>query len=343
MAPKPTKDMELVLDVGAWLFNVSTSVGIIMVNKQLMSIYGFQYATTLTGFHFIMTSLMTLTLRYSGYIKPSALPFFELLKFALTANVSIVGMNVSLMWNNVGFYQVAKLSMIPVSCLLEIIFDSIRYSTGTKLSILVVLSGVAICTVSDVSVNTKGFVAAALAVWSTSLQQYYVHFLQKKYRLGSFDLLAHTAPVQAGSLILIGPIADYYLSGHRVDKYDYSVPSMTCIIVSCLMAVGVNLSQFICIGRFTAVSFQVLGHMKTVLVLILGFTIFGRTGLNYQVVVGMAVAILGMIWYGNATSKGGKERAVPLSTVSPASPSEKLPLSSSMGAAEDEADEEAPK
>lgn len=70
------------------------------------------------------------------------------------------------------YYQIAKLTMIPVSCLLEVVFDKIRYSRDTKLSILVVLLGVAVCTVTDVSVNTKGFVAAFIAVWSTSLQQY---------------------------------------------------------------------------------------------------------------------------------------------------------------------------
>lgn len=81
------------------------------------------------------------------------------------------------------------------------------------------------------------------------------------------------------------------------------------IVLSCVIAVGTNLSQFICIGRFTAVTFQVLGHMKTVLVLVLGFFLFGREGMNLQVVLGMILAILGMIWYGNASSKpGGKER-----------------------------------
>ncbi len=68
--------------------------------------------------------------------------------------------------------QIAKLSMIPVSCLFEVVFDKIGYSRDTKLSIMVVLAGVAICTVSDVSVNTKGFVAAVVAVWSTAMQQY---------------------------------------------------------------------------------------------------------------------------------------------------------------------------
>ncbi|TXG60465.1 hypothetical protein EZV62_015038 [Acer yangbiense] len=81
------------------------------------------------------------------------------------------------------------------------------------------------------------------------------------------------------------------------------------IVLSCSIVVGTNLSQFICIGRFTAVSFQVLGHMKTILVLILGFIFFGKDGLKWHVILGMVIAIVGMIWYGNASSKsGGKER-----------------------------------
>ena len=86
-------------------------------------------------------------------------------------------MNVSLMWNSVGFYQIAKLSMIPVSCLLEVVLDKVRYSRDTKLSILLVLAGVAVCTVTDVGVNLNGFLAAAIAVWSTALQQYVIMFL----------------------------------------------------------------------------------------------------------------------------------------------------------------------
>ena len=59
-----------------------------------------------------------------------------------------------------------------MTCLLEWLFDSMRFSTATKLSIATVLVGVSICTVSDMSVNMKGFMAAGVAVWSTALQQY---------------------------------------------------------------------------------------------------------------------------------------------------------------------------
>ncbi|KAK4726336.1 hypothetical protein R3W88_031253 [Solanum pinnatisectum] len=309
MAPSSKADKKAAGDVAAWMFNVVTSVGIIIVNKALMANYGFFFATTLTGMHFVTTTLMTIVLRWLGYIQASHLPLLDLLKFVLCANFSIVGMNISLMWNSVGFYQIAKLSMIPVSCLLEVSFDKIRYSRDTKLSIVVVLLGVAVCTVTDVSVNTKGFIAAFVAVWSTALQQYYVHYLQRKYSLSSFNLLGHTAPVQAGSLLLLGPLVDYWLTNKRIDHFDFTFPSLVFIILSCTIAIGTNLSQFICIGRFTAVSFQVIGHMKTILVLILGFLFFGKEGLNIQVVVGMLIAVCGMIWYGNASSKpGGKER-----------------------------------
>ncbi|XWS29437.1 hypothetical protein CRYUN_Cryun24cG0029500 [Craigia yunnanensis] len=226
MSSTSKADRKAALDVASWFFNVVTSVGIIMVNKTLMTTYGFSFATTLTGLHFATTTLLTVFLRWLGYIQDSYLPLPDLLKFVLFANFSIVGMNVSLMWNSVGFYQIAKLSMIPVSCFLEVVFDKVRYSRDTKLSIVLVLLGVAVCTVTDVSVNVKGFLAAVIAVWSTALQQYYVHFLQRKHSLGSFDLLGHTAPVQAASLLLTGPFVDYWLTEKKVYAYDYTVISM---------------------------------------------------------------------------------------------------------------------
>ena len=41
----------------------------------------------------------------------------------------------------------------------------------------------------------------------------------------------------------------------------------------------------------------------------MGFFFFGKDGLNLHVVLGMTIAVAGMIWYSNASSKpGGKER-----------------------------------
>jgi hypothetical protein len=137
-------------------------------------------AAMLTGLHFAATTLMTAVMKWLGCIQPSYLPLPELLKFDFFVNLSIVGMDVSLMWNSVGFYQVktevtriifihllywngmlirkpsallfqiARLCIIPVLYVLEIQFDKVLYSRDTKLIIVLVVVGVAVCTVFSV-------------------------------------------------------------------------------------------------------------------------------------------------------------------------------------------------
>lgn len=68
------------------------------------------------------------------------------------------------------------------------------------------------------------------------------------------------------------------------------------LILSCSLAVFCNISQYLCIGRFSAVSFQVLGHMKTVCVLTLGWVLFD-SALTFKNIMGMVIAIAGMIIY----------------------------------------------
>lgn len=292
------KKSPAVSDVGAWAMNVVSSVGLIMANKQLMSSngYAFSFATTLTGFHFTVTALVGLISNATGYSASKHVPVWELLWFSIVANMSITGMNLSLMLNSVGFYQISKLSMIPVVCVMEWILHNKHYSREVKMAVVFVVIGVGVCTVTDVKVNAKGFLCATVAVLSTSLQQISIGSLQKKYSIGSFELLSKTAPFQALSLIVLGPFVDYYLNGKFLMNYKMSIGALLFIILSCSLAVFCNVSQYLCIGRFSAVSFQVLGHMKTVCVLTLGWLLFDSE-MTLKNIMGMALAVMGMVVY----------------------------------------------
>ncbi|CAI9115342.1 OLC1v1016225C1 [Oldenlandia corymbosa var. corymbosa] len=292
------KKQSAVSDVGAWAMNVVSSVGIIMANKQLMSAggYSFSFATTLTGFHFAVTALVGMVSNATGLSASKHVPLWELLWFSIVANMSITGMNLSLMLNSVGFYQISKLSMIPVVCVMEWILHNKQYSREVKMAVVVVVIGVGVCTVTDVKVNAKGFICACVAVLSTSLQQISIGSLQKKYSIGSFELLSKTAPIQAASLLVFGPFVDYYLSGRIILEYKYTMGAILFILLSCSLAVFCNVSQYLCIGRFSAVSFQVLGHMKTVCVLTLGWLLFDSE-LTFKNIMGMLVAVVGMVVY----------------------------------------------
>ncbi|KAG0606763.1 hypothetical protein M758_9G165400 [Ceratodon purpureus] len=68
------------------------------------------------------------------------------------------------------------------------------------------------------------------------------------------------------------------------------------ISISCALAVLCNVSQYMCIGRFSAATFQVLGHMKTVTVLIMGWLVFDSK-LTPKNLMGMALAVVGTILY----------------------------------------------
>ena len=222
--------------------------------------------------------------------------------FVAVAATSIIGLNMSLMLNTIGFYQVCKLAQIPTMCVLESVFMGKRFSRRVIQAIVVVLLGVGVATVSDIEMNTQGTIAAIVGVVSTSMQQILVAHLQKKHSVTSNFLLAKTSPYMAGSMLLFGPVLDEIITGKWVFDYEWSTPATVALLVSCFFAVLVNISSFLCIGRFSAVSFQVIGHVKTCLVFFFGWVIFAApiTGRN---IMGCCLAVVGMIYYSHAVTK----------------------------------------
>ena len=64
--------------------------------------------------------------------------------YAAAANVSIATLNLSLMVNSVGFYQIAKLLIIPFTALVEAYWLKDTLTMPQTVSTAVVLAGVAI-------------------------------------------------------------------------------------------------------------------------------------------------------------------------------------------------------
>jgi len=116
-------------------------------------------------------------------------------------------------------------------------------------------------TVSDLTMdggNPVGAAVAAISVVSSGMQQILCRSLQQKHGLSANELLSNTAPAQAASLLLLGPWLDARIGGGRsVFDYAWTPGAARLLVLSCVAAVGVNVSQFACLGRFSAVSFQV--------------------------------------------------------------------------------------
>ena len=64
------------------------------------------------------------------------------------------------------------------------------------------------------------------------------------------------ACAQGWSLLLVGPCLDRYISSEWVFQWKYTAAALALLVLSCACAVGVNVFQFACLGRFSAISFQ---------------------------------------------------------------------------------------
>lgn len=295
-------------DAMKWLSNFVSSVAIVMVNKQLMGSSGlaFQYATTLCGLHFLCTTSVRAFSSGSkdNGAKASAgrdLPRARLGAFVGVASTSIISLNLSLMMNHVGFYQLCKLLQIPAVALLEFAFFGKQVSWALARAIGIVMLGVGVATVQETSMNFWGTIVAMIAVLSTSGQQILVSRLQSEYGIGSNDLLGRTAPLMAASMLLIGPFLDQVITGSFVTEYYWTRESLFFLTASCLLAIWVNISQYMCIGTFSALSFQVIGHVKTVFIFFFGWLLFDIP-VTWNNITGGLIAIGGISYYSHVSA-----------------------------------------
>jgi solute carrier family 35 protein E3 len=74
------------------------------------------------------------------------------------------------------------------------------------------------------------------------------------------------------------------------------------LLISAIMAVLVNVSTFLIIGRTSAITYNMVGHGKLVLILLCGYLFFGGA-LSLWNLIGVALAIGGIMTYSYLTIK----------------------------------------
>jgi len=288
--------------LGALSLSVFSSVSIVVCNKFLISTLGFNYATTLTCAHLAVTGLFLHFARYMKMFEYKTLEFRPLIIFSVLNGASIGFLNLSLGYNSVGFYQMTKLAIIPCTVCLQITFYAKKFSPAVKASLGVLLAGVGVATVTDLQLNTVGSILSLCAVVTTCVAQIWTNTMQKRYNISSTPLLYLSAPYQALTLLVIGPPLDMMLTGSSVFEFEYTPTVTAFIILSCCIAILVNFSTFLVIGKCDAVTYQVLGHLKTMLVLGFGFVVL-QNPMSGRNLFGILIALIGMVAYAHNEGK----------------------------------------
>ncbi|XP_006643793.1 UDP-xylose transporter 3 [Oryza brachyantha] len=282
--------------VGALSLSVVSSVSIVICNKALMSSLGFTFATTLTSWHLLVTFCSLHVALCMKLFEHKPFDSRTVMGFGVLNGISIGLLNLSLGFNSVGFYQMTKLAIIPCTVILETLFFRKKFSRNIQLSLSVLLFGVGVATVTDLQLNAVGSVLSLLAIITTCIAQIMTNTIQKKFKVSSTQLLYQSCPYQALTLFLIGPFLDGFLTNQNVFAFDYTTQVLFFIVLSCLISVSVNFSTFLVIGKTSPVTYQVLGHLKTCLVLAFGYVLL-HDPFSWRNILGILIAVIGMVSY----------------------------------------------
>ncbi|GBF94129.1 solute carrier family 35 member E3 [Raphidocelis subcapitata] len=282
--------------------NLSSVVLIVVANKMVLFTHKFGFAVTLTWLHAVFTAVGMAALAGAGVFEHKTVSWRRTAPIAAVYVGFVVFNNLSIQLNPLGFYQMSKLLITPVLVAIEWFAYSKPASPRVLASVGVLLAGITLCTLTDtqVSSNPLGMLVAAGAVLVTALYQVWASTKQKELGLNGMQLLQQVSPVSAvllAALIpLLEPVGWRGAAPGTILGYSFTPSAATWIVISSVLGLVVTLSTFLFIGATSSLTYNVVGHLKTVLIVAAGVALFGDE-MGVKKLLGLAVAMAGIVWY----------------------------------------------
>ncbi|KAK9830364.1 hypothetical protein WJX72_011308 [[Myrmecia] bisecta] len=284
------------------LLNVVSATGIVFANKAVLSNFGFSFTYALTLIHTCTTLVGMMVFCRMGMFEVKAVPKRAVAPLAAAYVGYIVLCNLNLQLNTVGFYQITKIAVAPAVLVAEAVFFGKQASRRVVAAIVLVCLGVGLATITDTQIGSSaaGLLAGLGAVCATALYQIWAGTKQKELGLGSMQLLHQYCPIAAIMLAILVPIFEPMGWEDRAPGtllgYKFTVASVLAIAISAVLGLLVSLSTFLVIGATSSLTYNVVGHVKTALILAGGCIFFGDE-MPPKKLAGISVAMVGIIWY----------------------------------------------
>jgi len=153
-------------------------------------------------------------------------------------------------------------------------------------------------------------VYAIAAILATVVSQILTKSFVHNTGCTAIQLLYHTSLCAAVIMILLSRLFDDYSQVHGIRIGHMPIEVLLTILISCVFAVGVNITNYQVLSKTSALTYQVetvcqhprltgpqvLGHLKTALTLAMGILFFDK-GYALKHVSGLFLAFGGMLAY----------------------------------------------
>ena len=307
--------------------NFLSAILLIYASKWLFRYYPISSFTLTIGNSLASALFATAALRFLPKPTPIAAPLAKdsqkssigkLLLVAGSCAAFLTFSNLSLQLNTLGTYQLIKLQVPPVLMLLEWIQlrcgwntsmiteekFSRHYSPSVVFAFGIIVVGTLVNTYSDLYFHPFGVVYACISVLCNALYQ---NLVQTDHGTSSYE---RTRFLQIQSFLCVCFLLPFWLfadSTFAFNHYILSQRSGISVLVLCgFLAFLVNSSVIWCIKDDTAIGYNMVGQLKTLLIVFLGSVLFGEQ-LTSQLVFSVLCTTLGWAIYVYLTYRG-KER-----------------------------------
>ncbi|KAL2502127.1 Nucleotide/sugar transporter family protein [Forsythia ovata] len=280
----------------ALMFNFFVSVSIILMNKLVLVNVGFNYPIFLTFIHYIFSWLIMAFLKALSILSLSSpsktTKYSSLLSLGIVMSLSTGLANVSLKYNSVGFYQMAKIAVTPAIVLAEFTLFQKKISVLKVLALTVVSIGVAVATVTDLQFHFFGACIAVAWIIPSAVNKILWSNLQQQENWTALALMWKTTPITLFFLVMLMPSLD----PPGVLSFDWNLYNSVIIGGSAVLGFLLQWSGALALGETSATTHVVLGQFKTCVILLGGFLLFGSNP-GTTSILGAATALVGMSYY----------------------------------------------
>ncbi|XP_010672894.1 UDP-URONIC ACID TRANSPORTER 1 [Beta vulgaris subsp. vulgaris] len=282
----------------------SSNIGVLLLNKLLLSNYGFGFPIFLTMCHMSACAFLSYVSIVIFKVVPlqrvkSRSQFLKIATLSLVFCGSVVGGNISLRYLPVSFNQAVGATTPFFTAVFAYFMTFKREAWVTYACLLPVVGGVIIASGGEPSFHLFGFImclsATAARAFKSVLQG--ILLSNEGEKLNSMNLMLYMAPIAVVALIpavfiMETNVLEVFVSLGIQHKFMWIL-----LILNSVMAYSANLSNFLVTKYTSALTLQVLGNAKGAVAVVISILIF-RNPVTVIGIGGYTMTVLGVIAYG---------------------------------------------
>ncbi|TYH54074.1 hypothetical protein ES332_D09G142800v1 [Gossypium tomentosum] len=284
----------------------SSNIGVLLLNKFLLSNYGFRFPIFLTMCHMSACAFLS----YVSIVFMKLVPlqpiksrpqFLKIATLSVVLCGSVVGGNISLRYLPVSFNQAVGATTPFFTALFAYFMTFKREAWVTYAALVPVVAGVVIASGGEPGFHWFGFImclsATAARAFKSVLQG--ILLSSEGEKLNSMNLLLYMSPIAVlvlvpAVLIMEPNVLEVILSLGKQHRYMWLL-----LFINSTMAYSANLSNFLVTKHTSALTLQVLGNAKGAVAVVISILLF-KNPVTVVGIGGYTMTVLGVVAYGEA-------------------------------------------